>query len=335
MGTRVGSVSIHALSAGYLTLPERFFVTPLDDPLARSTVPSLSFLIQHRSSSSAKPTRIVFDLGIRRDVSLYEAPLYKHAMTRAPVSGMPDVVTSLASGGLAPDDIDFVVLSHVHWDHVGMPSDFPTAQFVVGHGACDLLSGARKLTNGSHSHFEAGILPRDRTIELEDPEGSRNPRQDGCSEGAERGEGKASSNDGRRDANFRQPWRLKSIFDAAIDLFGDGSIYVISAPGHLPGHLNLLCRLENGNYVYLAGDSAHDPRLVSGEKEIATWTDETNPAILCCIHADKEVAQRTLDLVRKVAHGETDLGHVEVVFAHDAAWEKTAKGLGRFFPGQL
>jgi hypothetical protein len=57
-----------------------------------------------------------------------------------------------------------------------------------------------------------------------------------------------------------------------MDLFGYGSLYIVNAPGHLPGHLNLLCRTGDRNFVYLAGDSCHDPRLLTGELEIAEWT---------------------------------------------------------------
>ena len=67
----------------------------------------------------------------------------------------PDVIKSLAKGGLTVDDIDYVMLSHVHYDHVGMPSDFsnPKTKFIIGPGAGDLLSGKTTLDIGSHSVF--------------------------------------------------------------------------------------------------------------------------------------------------------------------------------------
>lgn len=105
-------VQVHALSAGHLTLPERHFVSPASET-ARSTVPSLSFLIQHDDSDTGKTTRIVFDLGLRRDLKRYSEPIRKHAETRRPLSTDPDVVKSLRAGGLTPDDVDFVMYSHV------------------------------------------------------------------------------------------------------------------------------------------------------------------------------------------------------------------------------
>lgn len=322
MSPQQSFVSVHALSAGHLTLPEKFFVAPLDDADARRTVPSLSFLIQHQASPTSNPTRIVYDLGIRRDISQYAPDIRRHTSTRTPLSGTPDVVASLAGGRLKPEDIDFIILSHVHWDHIGMPSDFQTSLFVIGNGAADLLSGARKLQNGGHSFFEADLLPASRTISLSDPEISFPPQL---------------SDSGREMKSdiFSTSWRSKGVFPSTMDIFGDGSVYVVSAPGHLPGHLNLLCRLENGQYVYLAGDSCHDKRLLTGEKEIATWVEDGRLDTICCIHTDKEAAKKTLELIRATEQGGTELGKVEVVFAHDAVWDKEAREKGRFFPGKL
>ena len=109
---------VYALEAGHLTLPERFFVHPASD-VARKTVPSLSFLIEHQSTAKAKPTFIVFDLGLRENVENYASPIQKHIETRQPLTTKPDVVASLAKGGLMPDDIDIVVYSHASLNETG------------------------------------------------------------------------------------------------------------------------------------------------------------------------------------------------------------------------
>ena len=41
------------------------------------------------------------------------------------------------------------------------------------------------------------------------------------------------------------------------DLFGDGSLTILSTPGHTPGHQVLLVRLEKTGYVVLSGDLVH------------------------------------------------------------------------------
>jgi len=105
-------VTVHALSCGHFSLPEYQFVHPVSRD-ARRTVPSLAFLIQHYNRSTKKTTRIVFDLGLRRDIKRYAPPIQKHVETRQPMSTDPDVTKSLARGGLVPEDIDYVIYSHV------------------------------------------------------------------------------------------------------------------------------------------------------------------------------------------------------------------------------
>jgi hypothetical protein len=105
-------VQVHALRAGRFTLPERIFVHPASET-AKTTVPSLSFLIVHVESSTNRTTRIVFDLGLRHPSTNYPIPVQRHLETRHPMTTEPDVVQSLAAGGLSTDDIDFVVYSHV------------------------------------------------------------------------------------------------------------------------------------------------------------------------------------------------------------------------------
>lgn len=313
----MATVTVHALDAGHLTIPERFFVTPAD-PDAKRTVPSLSFLIQHKDPVSGEVTRIVFDLGMRRDLSLYPAALESHLASRQPISTQPDPVASLAKGGLSVDDIDYVIFSHVHYDHVGLPSDFnnPKTKFIVGNGALDLLSGKTKHDLGKHMVFESDLLPLERTIELPSPD--------------------ASDYQSQNDTRFS--WRRLASFQA-IDFFRDGSVYILDAPGHLPGHINLLCRFAPGKFVCLAGDACHDVRLLTGERDIATWTDESGKH--CCIHVDIPTAKETLARLRAVTEdgieldGEDQRAEVEIVFAHDFAWEEDAVKKGRFWPGKL
>lgn len=337
--TSYGIVSVYALTAGQFSLPERFIVSPLADPNARKTVPSLSFLIQHQSpppptSPNGQLIRIVFDLGLRRDVSLYSPQIRKHLETRQPMTTSPCIVESLSAGGLAPDDIEYIILSHVHWDHIGTPSDFRHSKFIVGHGSLGLLSGSLKPENGSHSHFEADLLPSERTIELINPEVPATPPQsdDENSPSIETPESQTKSG-----LNL-QMWRPISLFPSAMDVFSDGSLYILNAPGHLTGHLNLLCRisLEPTKYVLLGADSCHDRRLLTGEKDIAEWSDPDTPSITRCIHIDNHYAKQTLRRIRDAEQGIAEnLGSVEVIFSHDPVWEANSKQADRFFPGRL
>lgn len=41
------------------------------------------------------------------------------------------------------------------------------------------------------------------------------------------------------------------------DVFGDGSVVLISTPGHTPGHQSLLVRLPKTGAIVLSGDAVH------------------------------------------------------------------------------
>jgi glyoxylase-like metal-dependent hydrolase (beta-lactamase superfamily II) len=309
-------VTISALQAGHLTLPEKLFVTDAD-PGKRATVPSLSFLIQHPSKSiPLKTETLVFDLGLKRDFSGYREAQQHHIAQRQPTTVSPDCAESLQKGGLDPRNVDTVMLSHVHWDHVGTPLDFPNSEFVVGSGTMHLLA------NGGGPLYPAEIfnpdeLPHDRTREMP------------CT----------SSNDPLKAFHNQttHTWRPLACFPAAIDFYNDGSLYIIDAPGHLPGHVNLLARIAPKRWVYLGGDCCHDPRILSGEKGIALYDDGKGG--LRSVHADTDEAARTVERAARLLkkgnvqeEGAREV-HVEVVVAHDGAWAEGNQG--RFWPGHL
>lgn len=49
-----------------------------------------------------------------------------------------------------------------------------------------------------------------------------------------------------------------------LDLFGDGSLQILSMPGHTPGNIALLVKLPDRN-VILAGDTVHVPEALSDD----------------------------------------------------------------------
>ncbi|OJZ81263.1 hypothetical protein ASPFODRAFT_222943 [Aspergillus luchuensis CBS 106.47] len=61
-------VVVHPIDSGQITLPERYFLSP-SDPIARVTVPSLSFLVAH--PSAILPRYLLFELGLRSQLERY------------------------------------------------------------------------------------------------------------------------------------------------------------------------------------------------------------------------------------------------------------------------
>jgi glyoxylase-like metal-dependent hydrolase (beta-lactamase superfamily II) len=322
---------VPALDSGHITLPKRLFVTNAD-PEKRATVPSLAFLIQHPSPStngSNNVTSLVFDLGVKRDLNRYTPAQREHVTQRQPVITDPDCAASLrnSQAPLNPTkDIDLVILSHVHWDHVRTPSDFASATFVVGSGTLNVLK------NGAGPLFPAALfnddeLPACRTVEFPPVPGD-------SPSGVPRHTPTPTNTQATLPSSASTwAWQPHSGFPAAIVFFDDGSLYVIDSPGHLYGHLNLLARVGQSEYIFLGGDSCHDPRILTGEKRISLYDDGRGG--IRSVLIDTGVAQRTLDWIREFMTERRVGGKevtVEVVVAHDAAWRE--RNRHRFWPGR-
>jgi glyoxylase-like metal-dependent hydrolase (beta-lactamase superfamily II) len=198
----------------------------------------------------------------------------------------------------------------VHWDHIGEPRDFPTSTFVVGHGSLALLNGTSLSLHGGHSFFEHDLLPQGRTIELSEPSACKLRKHDSCT--------------ATGDVNFGRSWQTYGNLPQVLDLFNDGSLLIVNAPGHLPGHINLLARTSPDHQIYMGGDACHDRRLLTGEKTIGEWNDAHGH--VCCIHADREQAEMTIERIRGL-----EQEGIEIIFAHDVEWENDPKNRSRFF----
>lgn len=180
---------------------------------------------------------------------------------------------------------------------------------MVGHGAFALLNGTSTALRGGHSFFEHDLLPDGRTVELSDPDSPST---------------QASSTSKPGPIDFNQTWKPHGHLPQTLDLFTDGSLLIANAPGHLPGHINILARTGNGHFVYLGGDACHDRRLLTGEKSIGEWHDAEGH--ICCIHANKALAEVTIERIRGL-----EQQGVEIIFAHDVEWENKKENKARFW----
>lgn len=119
-------------------------------------------------------------------------------------------------------------------------------------------------------------------------------------------------------------WKPHGHLPHTLDVFGDGSLLIVDAPGHLPGHVNILAQISATHSVYLGGDACHDRRLLTGEKQIGEWDDAEGH--VCCIHADRKGAEETIQRIRQLENE-----GVEIIFAHDVEWENDPANRSRFF----
>ena len=108
-------------------------------------------------------------------------------------------------------------------------------------------------------------------------------------------------------------------FPRVYDYLGDGSTFIVDAPGHLPGHINLLVRTNpHGSWLYLAGDSAHDLCCLTGGKELEASAQ-----------SDYQAAVDHVQRVGKLLQ----LSKVQVILAHDIVWFVDNKDKAVWFPG--
>ncbi|ETS80081.1 hypothetical protein PFICI_07610 [Pestalotiopsis fici W106-1] len=297
---------VSALEGGWFTLPLRFFIAGVSEN-EKSYVPSLAFLIT-RGNESAGPKHTLFDLGLRQNTTTLEQPIQNHLLSRQPTELSPDVRESLAKAGTSTDVIEQVILSHLHWDHIGTPLDFRKAQFRVGAGSLPLLETGLN-SHMSHSHFQSDLFDGLNVQEFPAPMASQDNR--------------THSTTGSWDTVGEMP---------LLDLYGDGSVYVVDLPGHLSGHVGALVHTGPRSWVLLAGDACHDSRLLSGEKDIAEWEDAYGR--VCCIHADRSQTEKTLDTLRRWLREAKDGGYdFRILLAHDALWAKSNPET--FYPGHI
>ena len=106
-------------------------------------------------------------------------------------------------------------------------------------------------------------------------------------------------------------------FERTHDFFGDGSLFVVDASGHMPGHINILVRTDaSGKWAYLAGDSFHDRRILTGEKEIGHFHENGQ---ICCMHDDEEQAKKHISRIKLLPDS------VSVYISHEPTWRELWK----------
>lgn len=132
--------------------------------------------------------------------------------------------------GYDPRDVTTVVLSHLHQDHIGGIAELPNAEIVVSARDWAQVGRPGAEFDGVLSDHIRVPGPNFRQIEPEPVE----------------------------DAAI-------APFTAAFDLRGDGSLLLLPTPGHTPGSLSLLVRVDGLPPLLLVGDLTYDVTLLPGE----------------------------------------------------------------------
>ncbi|KAF3010337.1 hypothetical protein E8E14_007988 [Neopestalotiopsis sp. 37M] len=198
----------------------RFMAPPVPGLETFPTSPSHSFLLEHSSGR-----KLVFDLGIRKDYQNYSPKIAAYIpTTKYDIQVTSNVADILEDGGVKLKEIEAVIWSHWHWDHIGDPSSFSrSTNLVVGKG------------------FKKAMLPGA-------PANPESPIQESD-----------YANRELREIDFEGPDTLNIGRFPAYDYFGDGSFYLLDSPGHAIGHLCGLARTTTSpaSFVLLGGDICH------------------------------------------------------------------------------
>nr|GAT43913.1 metallo-beta-lactamase superfamily protein [Mycena chlorophos] len=207
--------SIQAGDHGKVSIPAENFYAPILPGHTKLACPVFAFLIEHPASG----TRVMFDLGLRKDLENAAPPSAAFFQQVLPNSER-DVVDLLAVSGVPGESLSAVIWSHAHADHSGDMSRLPkTVDLVISKD----LSTATYETD-PHSV----LLPSDfagRKLVKIDFDTSK-----------------------LKIGGFR-----------AHDYFGDGSMYLLDVPGHQAGHICGLVRVTPTTFLLLGGDACHHP----------------------------------------------------------------------------
>lgn len=142
-----------------------------------------------------------------------------NALDGAPEAPKASLVDLLKRIKMSADAIEYVGISHHHLDHTGQLASFPKATLLIGKGDWDLLSATQPPHGMDAKEF---AMRRGRLA----------------------------------------PWisgggNVELLARDRKDVFGDGTVVMISLPGHTPGHHGLLVKLEKMGHVLLTGDVSH------------------------------------------------------------------------------
>jgi len=200
-------VRMYRLDCGYMTLGDKSVMSDRGLYKGESQDIVMScYLIKHGDDW------LLWDAGLPR--RYLNGPITEGSFT----TGMKrTIVDQLSELGLRAEDIDYVAVSHAHFDHAGQVNDFPNATLIIQRAELDAMADTAV---ASKRYILAELF---------------------------------SSHIG---ASGKERKRVRAI-DGDVDLFGDGSLTTIRTPGHTPGSMALLLKLGKTGPVVLSGDQWH------------------------------------------------------------------------------
>jgi N-acyl homoserine lactone hydrolase len=211
--SKAQEIKLYAFSSGALTLGKGALVNmaAMEPPIQ---VPVGFYVIRHPRGT------ILFDTG-NNDRIINDPGYWGASFTALKPVNTPDVAidVQLRKIGLSPDDITYVVPSHLHLDHGGNVGKFPKATIIVQKSEIENAFWPEPGTGGPY--MIGDVLPL-------------------------------------RSANTDNPNAVKMVqLNGDMDLFGDGSIVIKRWVAHTPGSQMMTVKLKNTGLIILTGDNVY------------------------------------------------------------------------------
>ncbi len=181
----------------------------------RQSMPVMAYLYQHHTFGL-----VLIDTGYGRDTKTDPAIFPgKSTAKRSRIENVNPVADQLEAAGFSPDDVEHIIVTHLHVDHAGGINDFPNATLWVSEAEWDFSQKKRALKAVDPLPYEDHA-----DVEL---------------------------------IRFHAPSNALpyGAFEDHIDLFGDGGLVLLPTPGHTPGHMSVLVNLFGDSYM-ITGDTA-------------------------------------------------------------------------------
>ncbi|GHO48235.1 N-acyl homoserine lactonase family protein [Ktedonospora formicarum] len=221
---------IHAIQTGTVAVKERQLsgrgngtlrlVNTMRDPVWTSPLPIYVWVIEHPEGV------IVVDTGETARIAepgYYPRwhPYYRLGV-RAWVQPEEEVGPRLRALGISPDDVRWVVMTHLHTDHAGGLHHFPKSQILVSRAEYQLAAGIRGQLGGYlPQHQPRWFAPK--LIDF--------------------------------------PSQAFGPFTGSYTLTKAGDVHLVPTPGHSAGHLSVIVQ-EGAHALFFAGDTSYTQQLL-------------------------------------------------------------------------
>ena len=210
---RAEDARLYVFSSGALTIGKGILqnLAPNDPPIV---IPVCFYVIKHPKGN------ILFDTG-NNDKLIKDINYWPAAVQGLKPVNTPDVAidVQLKKIGLTPDDIKYVIPSHLHLDHGGNIGKFPNSTIVVQKSEIQNAFWPEPGTGGPY--ILGDVLP------LRAP-----------------------------NSNFPNAQKMIQL-DGDLDLFGDGSVLIKRWVAHTPGSQVAQIKLKNSGTIILTGDNVY------------------------------------------------------------------------------